>query len=582
MGDEIAVGAFPSHGSYDLTVNRQPMTTFWLLLWATALAFGWLLPNHYPPWTTFHMDAWIAAVLSLAAAAVIVRAKGRVEWHGLPTVVAALAVLPVLQFALGQVSFAGTAGLGTAYLLGFVLALLVGAAWESARPGQLIDGLFAAIGLAALVSVGLQLHQWLRLEEFEIWVMPDNYGRPFANFGQPNQLATFHLWGLLALSWLTMRRYIGAPTAIGVAAYLLFGLALTASRASWIGVAIIVLAAWHWRRLLPGMKTPWVVAILAGYFVVCVVSVSALREVLLGGSVADLGELTRATMASENRPAIWAMFLEAAWRKPWWGYGWGQGALAHINVAIDYSPKYVLFSHAHNLLLDLLLWCGIPIGLLLAFFLIRWFWLRFRSIDSGGDAVLFTLLLVTANHAMLELPLHHAYFLLPVGLVAGALHSRLGILPLLTTPRWVLRLLWVGAVGLLSLIVRDYAKVEPEYQQLRFEWAHVRTEPAQPPDVLLLSQFPNFVRVVRLTPETGMPAKDLQRMREITGLFPSPAMFQKLALALALNGQPEEAGVWLRTMCKMVAPAQCAAVTREWVQQARDTAALRMVPWPPK
>ena len=411
--------------------------------------------------------------------------------------------------------------------------------------------------------------------------MPDNYNRPFANFGQPNQLATLFLWGLIALAWAVLRRHVRPGIAIGVSVYLLFGLALTSSRTSWVGMVIVILAAWAWRRLWPDRRGPWIVSALGAYFLVCVLSVSALREVLLGGSVADLQELTRATMVSENRPAIWSMFIDAALHRPWFGYGWGQVSLAQVAVALDHTPKYALFTYAHNLPLDLVLWCGIPVGLLVILWLGRWFWVRLRSIDSAQDALPMLLLLVITNHAMLELPLHHAYFLLPVGLVIGVLDARLGGSAIFSTPRWAAVLLWCLLTGLLGLFVRDYARVEPEYQKLRFEWARVRTDFAVPPDVVLLNQFPNFVRMVRLEPAAGMAPAQLQWMREMVGLYPSPTAFHKLATALALSGQAQEAGLQLRTMCTIVLPPQCAAVRRQWTQDARGNPLLAAVPWPP-
>ena len=212
--------------------------------------------------------------------------------------------------------------------------------------------------------------------------------------------------------------------------------------------------------------------------------------------------------------------------------------------------------------------------------LARWFWTRLRAIDSAQNALLMTLLLVTTNHALLELPLHHAYFLLPVGLVIGVLDHRVAGARVLTTARWTMVMLWLALVGLLSLFIHDYVRIEPEYQKLRFEWAHIKTDPAQAPDVVLLNQFPNFVRLVRLEPIGGMAAAELQWMREITGLNPSPATFEKLAIALALNGQPQEAGQWLRTMCTMAQPPQCEAVRREWTNQARHNPLFAAVPWP--
>ena len=73
-------------------------------------------------------------------------------------------------------------------------------------------------------------------------------------------------------------------------------------RTSWVGMVIVILAAWVWRRHWPDRRGPWIVTALGVYFLVCVLSVSALREVFLGGSLADLQELTRATMASETWP----------------------------------------------------------------------------------------------------------------------------------------------------------------------------------------------------------------------------------------------------------------------------------------
>ena len=566
--------------SEDSAANRAPMTAFWLCAWAGLLACGWLLPNHYLPWSTFHMDAWVASALTLAVAAVIVRTDGAVQWHGMAVVAAAVTCLPLLQYATGLVLLKGTAWINTAYLLGFVLAVLAGSKWEWASPGQMMDGLFLAVGMAAILSVGFQLHQWLYLEVLETWVMPDNYSRPFANFGQPNQLGTFHLWGLLALGWAVLRGYARSGVAQGAAAYLLFGLALTASRASWLGVGVVTLAVWCWRKHLPDRRAAWVITALAAYFAVCVVSVSALREVLLGGSVADLQALTRATMVSENRPAVWAMFFDAAWHRPWFGYGWGQVALAQVTVALDHTPKFAFFGHAHNLPLDLVLWCGIPAGLLISLWLVRWFWVRLRSIDSAQNALLMTLLLVTTNHALLELPLHHAYFLLPVGLVIGVLDQRMAREPVFTTARWTMALLWLALVSLLVLFIRDYSRIEPEYQKLRFEWAHIKTDPARSPEVILLNQFPSFLRLVRIEPTGDMAPAQLQWMREITGLNPSPATFEKLALALALNGQPQEAGQWLRKMCAMAQPLQCEAVRREWTKQARHNPLLAAVAWP--
>lgn len=544
-----------------------------------ALAVAWLLPNHYPPWSTFHMDAWTAIMMLLAATAVIVRSTGPVAWQGITLLVAVLILIPGLQYGFGMVMMSGTAWISIAYLTGFLLALLIGARWESASPGQLADGLFLAIVIAALVSVGLQLHQWLSLDLLDIWSMGDGYGRPFANFGQPNNLGTFLLWGLLAAAWGLARQRIGVWVALFMASYLLFGLALTQSRTAWLAVVILVGASWIWRRLWSDPRWPWVVTGLGLYFALCVISIGWLNRLFLLTLSSDMGDITR--MSGELRSVVWALFIDAALQQPYLGYGWNQVGLAQLTAALDHPALHVPFSHSHNLFLDLMLWCGIPVGLFVSVYLVRWFWRSLRAVSSAEDAVLLLFLCVVGNHAMLELPLHHAYFLLPVGLVMGALNVRLGAPPILVVGRWSVIVVWLASVALLSLLIRDYSRVEASYQTLRFEWAHIKSETrGGPPEVLLLTQWREFIRLARFEPTNGMSADDLDWMRKVTSTYRSTGAFHKLATALAMNQQPDEAQLWLKRMCKIVSESQCAAVKVAWANQSLSNPNIAAVPWP--
>lgn len=558
---------------------KQPMTPFWLVGWALALALAWLLPNHYLPWSTFHMDAWMAVMLALAAAAVIMRSTGPVVWHGITILTAVLVFVPGMQYALGVVMFAGTAWIGSTYLIGFLLALLIGARWESASPGQLADGLFLSIGMAALVSVGFQLHQWLALDLLGIWTMGDGYGRPFANFGQPNQLGTFLLWGLLAAAWGLVRQRVGLWAAMLMAVYLLFGLALTQSRTAWLAVVMLVAASWVWRGLWSDHRVPRVVTVLGLYFVACVISLGWLNQFLLLTLPSDIGDLTR--MSGELRTVVWALYVDATLQQPWLGYGWNQVSLAQLAAALDHPPLYILFSHSHNLFLDLVLWCGIPAGLFVSGYLVRWLWLRLRAVRSAEDAVMLLFLLVVGNHAMLELPLHHAYFLLPTGLVMGVLNVRLEARSVFVVGRWSVIVIWLAAVALLALIIRDYSRVEISYQTLRFEWARIKTETrGEPPDVILLTQLREFNRMARFESNSGMSTDELDWMRKVTSMYPGAGAFHKLARALAMNQRPDEATIWLKKLCRFVPESQCAAVKISWASQSLQEPLIAAVPWP--
>lgn len=549
------------------------------MAWALFLAAGWLLPNHQPPWSSFHMDAWAGAALALASVGVLMRSSHPIGWHGITLLTAVLALVPALQYGFGLVLWSGSAWVSCTYLLGLLLALLTGAEWERARPGQWADALFLAIGAAALLSVGLQLDQWLALEALDGLSMGKSLGRPFANFGQPNQLATLLLWGLLATAWGVLRRHIGMWTALLMALTLLFGLALTQSRTAWLAIGLLAVASWTWRSLWPDRRWPWLVSALGLYFAMCVACLDWMNQLLLLGTVPGSTGMERPGGAL--RHSIWSLFTDAAMQSPWAGYGWNQLGPAQIAAALNHPSLEQPHAHAHNLFLDLVLWCGIPVGLTVSLYLVRWLWLRLRAVKAAEEAVLLLVLLVIGLHAMLELPLHYAYFLLPVGIVMGALNVRLNVRPVLSTPRWAVQGLCCLTILLLALIVRDYLRVETSHQELRFEQARIKSDkPWQAPDLLLLTQFGESFRFAHFVPTRNMRAEDLDWMRKLAQTYPSAATLPKLSLALALNQQAAEAQLWLRKVCRLESELRCEGVRQYWADQSLIYPELVAVPWP--
>ena len=556
------------------------VSPFWLIAWATALSWCWLLPNHYVPWSAFHMDAWAAAMYLLIAAAVLWRTREQLRASASGIVVLGLLVTPWLQFAAGTITSAGTAWMPFSYLLGFALSIFVGQRWEQRSLGQVGDGLFMAIGIAAMVSVGLQLHQWLQLDLMDIWSMGNGFGRPYANFGQPNQLGTLLLWGVLALVWGAWRAHIRPMVAIAAVVFLLFGLALTASRTAWISVILLAAAAWYWRPFWPWRISPWVATGLAACFFCFVWIVPlATQGMLLGSMEGEIEALTR--MSSEMRPRIWTILIEALWQRPWLGFGWNQVATAQLAAAANHPPLGVLFSHAHNVFLDFLIWNGIPLGLTLSGLVLLWLWRRLRAVNDAGSALLFLLVVVVGNHAMLELPLQYAYFLLPVGMVVGSLDVRLHGRMMVFGLRRLMLLLWFACAALLALMVRDYARVETSYQVLRFEWANIRINASRdPPDVLLLGQLRDVIALARFEPSPSMSEEELNWMRNVASLNPNAGVIHKLAVALVWKHQPAEASLWLRRMCAVVPSGNCKAVKSAWENQSKTDLLIANVPWP--
>lgn len=559
------------------------MTPVWLTLWSALLSLAWLVPNHFPPWSAFHADAWLALIMLIGATAPLWRVRSSLGWHGLPCLAAVLVIVPWFQFALGLLPFAGQAWMSSTYLLGFLLALLIGARWESGSPGQLAQALLLAIGVAALVSVWLQFYTWLGLWEgnlMDIWSMGLSGDRPYANLGQPNNLATLLLWGLLACLWAYVKGHMGRFSAIFTAIFLLPGLALTQSRMGLLALTIMLLASWFWRRLWPSRRLPWVATSLYLYFLACPLVLRWLHTVLLLG---EGGSLVRLQQQGELRLSAWRLFAQAVLERPWAGYGWTELGSVQMAVAERFPTLGVTFGHSHNLFLDLVLWSGLPIGMFASLALVRWFWRRFKAIRRPDDATLFLLLVVVGIHAMVELPLHYAYFLLPTGLLMGVLNTRLGVLVVRTSPRWTLAILWLGTALVLGAVIRDYFLVEASYNTLRFEKARIglgKTPPGSPPNVLVLTQHREWIRSARYEVHMGMSPQELAWLTAITTTYPSTGAVYRLATALALNDQPDKARSWLQKVCKITDEQECQLVQRTWAEESRNNPRLAAIQWP--
>ncbi|MBS0408112.1 MAG: O-antigen ligase C-terminal domain-containing protein [Proteobacteria bacterium] len=551
---------------------------------AGLLSLGWLLPNHTKPWMAFHSDAWIAAILALTGLVVLVRGPRAVACNGMTVVAALLLPIPLLQHVSGILAFAGQAWTASAYIGGFMLALLIGQQWQAWRPRWMGDILFAAIGLAAIASVAMQLQQWLSLAPdgaLNVWIVGSDGARPSANMEQPNQLATLLLWGLLACAWGVWRKQLGRAVALITAGFLLIGLALTQSRTGALGLFTLGVAAWWWRRRWQSKAVPLCVTSLAAFYVLVLLILNPLRRFLMLEVPASMVQ----RLGHELRPELWRMLWDAACQQPWSGYGWSRVAAAQIAVAENHPALHVPFFHSHNLFLDFVLWMGIPLGLLLTGLVLCWVIIAACRVRRTPEILFFLAVVVVGIHAMLELPLHYAYFLLPTGLMMGALTGKLQIFPLKMacrmSGRWILLGTWCLGVTLLGLIVRDYFRVEAAYASLQLEKAQlVGSRPASTPTVLLLTDLREMQRLMKFEPNGESSPSELQWAKDVTAIWPSAGNFMKLAKMLGLNHQPNEAQRWLVIMCRIVPREQCASAPAKWEQVQRLHPTLTSIQWP--
>lgn len=511
----------------------------WLrVLGLACLALAWLVPNHYPPWTTFYNElvAFVGlGVLALGLGRPLVRARmSNTVW-----VLAAVALIPACQYAFGLLSFSGDAWVSAAYLFGFAAAIALGTAWAAADSPRAAELLCVTILAGAVISCGLAALQARPGEPWDLWLVQMQDSRAGANLAQPNNLATLIGLGAVAVLLLRERGRIGRWAASLLLVVLLAGCALTQSRtALFFGVAILACTVLAARR--GGLRLRTRTATIALWTIAQWALFTAwpvMQEHLGLGTQAGLME--RGTQTP--RLQMWPMLIEALNHVPWSGYGWLQVGAAELAVVNQHPPVGELWLHGHNLFIELFVWMGYPLGALVSALVLFWYVDRARKVRSVEALAALMCVTLFGLHAMLELPHHYLYFLAPIGLFIGQLEVAAGARGLVSRRLNVLPVLVAGVLAF--LLCRDYWTVESDFRLARFENLRIGTVRAEQsaPNAPFLSTITAYLRFIRTAPASGLSAAQIDEMRAVVRRYPYPPVLARFAQTLALNGRLDEA-----------------------------------------
>ena len=241
------------------------------------------------------------------------------------------------------------------------------------------------------------------------------------------------------------------------------------------------------------------------------------------------------------------------------------------------------YAHTHNLFLDFIVWMGIPLGFTIVVAILFWVRRAVLYVKNSGDALLVMFVLAIGLHAMLELPLHYAYFLLPLGLVVGVIGGRLHDSPVIVTGSKSTAVIWFLVTLMFVFVVRDYFSAEESYNELRLEKSRVLSKvPRLPPDVILLTQLREVIIFARFEPTPLMTAEQTAWVKSVALTYPTPQNLLKLAAALALTGQTPEALDWLGRICELSNKDQCDLAKASWLQLQFKFRQLETIDWPEK
>lgn len=547
-----------------------------LLLGSLTLFASWLAPGHYYPWINFQNE-WLAVVAGLlVGASALLRAIPPLRWSTASRCLLLVALIPAVQLLAGQISFRSDGLLATLYLGGFALCIATAASMSAGHRRELIDGLFGALLAAGLVSTGMAAVQWLDLGPigYVAWTPPGV--RPIANIAQPNHLASLLGLSLLGALWLYETHRISGRVLWLVAAWLTFGMVMTRSRMIWVAAAAFWLG---WELLQQRMPTRLTRRALAAWIVVFAVAVLGWGPLNMAvDAVAPLSMAER-VQGGGGRWRIWSVLIDALWQSPWVGYGWTQVSRAGLAGSLVHFTGESMLRNGHNLLFDLLLWNGIPIGLLLIG-AIGWWWIKqIRLCTSVERAVVLSAIGIVFVHSLLEFPLEYFYFLIPIGLFVGSLESEPPAGKGHRFGRTTMGAMLIGFVIAAGWIFLEYVQVEEASRENRMLAAGYARS-ASLPQLVLLDEPVDYMRFWRTEARAGMSSEDMARMKRVIQRNPAPSSLLRYATALGLNGQSAQAAHTLIQLCNMHRAVRCDEGRNSWQRLVTVFPALQGIAYP--
>ena len=256
-----------------------------------------------------------------------------------------------------------------------------------------------------------------------------------------------------------------------------------------------------------------------------------------------LGDSRSMNVAADSaRPIIWRQILSGISQAPWVGYGWNQTPTAHAAGSIAVLGS-LTFSYAHNIVLDLLAWNGLPLGLLLTGLCGWWFLSRVWCVTQPVAVYAMAALIPFLVHSMVEFPFAYSYFLLAAGLMVGIVEAfHVGVKTIAFDIRWMRASLAIWfVVG--GYMVYEYLLIEEDFRVVRFENLRIGQTPTDyaVPNVWMLSHMGSMLNASRQKAVPGMTTAELENLRRVSLRFPYGALALRYGIALGLNGFPEEA-----------------------------------------
>ena len=520
------------------------MKHFLYCLVILLVCFAWLIPFHKTPWPTFSSE-----VLTFLSASLLLLSfyKQKIDFPRPQLIAIPLLTIPLLQLATGQILYASNAILCFAYVLMFWLMVIAGFNLsKEVKQRERVFSIFSLVVLVVgLISSVIAICQWLNIHGyFSPWMYTFKGNRPYANLAQPNNLATLLTVALLACLYFYEKKWLKNIYLVPYALILMFSIALTQSRTSWVVCLFILIylgvKQFNRNKRFGFLKLlGWVVV-----FALMIVNLPFIHQFiadLFGLKMVETASVVERASSGYLRLDMWQQQSIAKLQKTIRKKGWNQTDLAQM-AAFDTHPSHEWYKSAHNIIFDLLIWNGAIIGGLIVVYLTAWlFWLN-KGVKDTVSIIATLMVCAILIHGLLEFPLHYAYFLLPTGFLLGVIQAQYKNLPAIQVSSKITSVIAIIFIVGCAVSIRDYFLYKEQSGI-----ASVKTplsasqQNVMDKDIILLTQFKERIWWIQLDPKTKMNGEQLAHIERMVANMSAKYDLYKHAQVLAFNGKEKQA-----------------------------------------
>lgn len=328
----------------------------------------------------------------------------------------ALSFIPIFQYLFGQIIYFQNFFFTFIYIFTFSFVVL-----NSSNQPSLFNKFIYLLIIASIFNSIVSIHQILGFEKNFNFMLELQGNRAYGNLGQPNNLSTLLIITLIGAIYLHQIDKLNKIYLSITILIILTTISLTQSRTGFLNLILFssLLLINHKNLNIKIKKvTIFITSIIFSFIFIFIKEILIFFSIFFNINTINL-RITKINIVNDGRVNIWIRSLELLSDNLFFGIGLNQSSIGNLNSS-NIKGLIGWFSSSHNLLLDILLGCGLIIGGIIIC-LFSYVILKYKKKYNLKSMFSYFMIITLIFHSLLEFPLNYSYFLLTIAFLIGIL-----------------------------------------------------------------------------------------------------------------------------------------------------------------